>query len=111
MSTEIKVVAVKKAVVSVSGNMNKIKIDGKVLSREQIKKLSPEAGIVYLGRNSNPEKCISCSPKSADVHWMHISFQDSNEISQDLWICESCARSYPSGKGKKNYPLFLNLKK
>jgi len=108
---ELEKKAIKKAELSLSGNFDKILMNGKKFpSREDVKKLDPQHGVVYLGRNSNKEKCISCSKDIAGVHWMHVSFNES-DLMQDLWICESCTRSYPSKKGSANFKLMKNKKK
>lgn len=103
--------AAKRIICSLKGNMNTLLMDGKAcLSREQIKKLAPEAGITYLGRNSNKEKCICCSPKEAAVNWMHVTFTAADAI-QNLWICENCKRAYPSTRGKAAFAAFTAAKK
>ena len=97
---------IKKAVVAIKGNQNIATINGKKCEREAIKKMDLAEGIVYLGRNSNQEKCANCSPNAKSVNWMRITFNQDN-LTQDLWICEKCNRSFPSGKGKKNYESLI----
>ena len=100
-----------KIVVSLKGNHDIIQFDGKAVpSREAIKKLSLESGIIYQGRNSNAEKCVSCSPNAASVHWMHVSFNQ-NDVQHDTWICEGCGRAYPSKRGMKNFKILQDAKK
>jgi hypothetical protein len=101
----------KKINVTLKGNHDTLMFDGKPApSREAIKKLAPEAGITYLGRNSNQEKCVCCSPLAKNVNWMHVAFTQDG-IAQDTWICEGCSRAYPSTKGKKNFQLLKDAKK
>jgi len=104
-------IKVKKIVVSTKGNHDVCHFDGKPApSKDAIKKLDINAGIVYLGRNSNKEKCVSCSPNAVAVHWMHVSFSQ-DDLMHNIWICESCKRAYPAKAGRANFGKLKALKK